>query len=327
MAKTKSTISDNQTHARFQDNGVKATKFERPQDPLYYGESSDSFIIRWAFQDFCDFVFDPRIDEWRWPTDRKKGVTFDPTLVKPGDIIFVRCADQFFAQMHPLINHPYIIVTHGECLDAMQKNYLAYLDDEKVIAWFGIHPCTVPHRKFFPIPIGVLQEPSHYKKRKQMDDYFKELRTRAVKEYLVYMNFASQDEKPERKKVRKQFIDKTYCKKGERQQFKSYIKEMAQCKFALSPQGLGSDCYRTWEALLAGCIPIVIGSQLNPLYEGLPVLVINRWEDVDEEFLNRAYKRITSKKYDISKLYMDYWTKKIREERDRFLTTKRFNNK
>lgn len=311
-----SAISDS---ARLKE-GSRSAKIERPNDPLYYGESSDSFIIRWAFQDCCDYVYDPRIDIWRWPTDKKNGVTFNPAAVQPGDVIFVRCADQFFAEMHPLISNPYIIVSHGECLDAMQKRFLTYLDDEKVIAWFGIHAYEEPHPKFIPIPIGLMQEPEHYKKRKQMDAYCKELRATSVKEHLVYMNFAIQEDKPERKKVRKLFLDKPYCKRGTRQPFKTYLKEMASCTFAFSPPGLGCDCYRTWEALLVGCIPIVRSSQLDALYEDLPVLVIDRWENINEDFLKREHERITSKKYDIRKLYMEYWIEKIHAVKDRFLS-------
>lgn len=300
---------------------------QQPQekgDLIYHNVESHDFIIRWAFQEVCDFVYDPRClsrshdDQYRWPTDRKKGVTFNPADVQPGDVIFVRLIDQFFKEMHPRIKHPYIVVTHGECLEAMKKSYWQYLNEENVIAWFGIHAYVEPHPKFIPVPIGVLQEPAHHQKRKQMNDYFKELRETSVKEHLVYMNFASQDEKPERKKVRKQFLNKPYCKRGERQPFKSYLKEMATCTFALSPAGLGCDCYRTWEALLVGCIPIVTSSQLNPLYEDLPVLVIDRWEDVDEGYLHQAYERITSKTYDMRKLYMEYWIEKIHDVRDRF---------
>ena len=216
-------------------------------DHLFYGEVSDNFIMRWAFQDFCDHVYDPRMCQYRWPTDRDKGVTFDPAAVEPGDVIFVRCFDKFFREMHPRIEHPYIIVSHGECLEAIQKEHLAYMDEEKVIAWFGIHAYEERHSKFTPIPIGVLQEPAHYKKRKQMDQFFTELRRTTKKDHLVYMNFAAQDEKPERQMLRKKFIDEPYCKRGARQPFKDYMKEMASCMFAFSPPGLGCDCYRTWE--------------------------------------------------------------------------------
>lgn len=287
-------------------------------DPLYYGDQSDTFIIRWAFQDFCDHVYDPRIDQYRWPTNRENGVTFDPSAVEPGDVIFVRCFDKFFREMHSRIEHPYIIVSHGECLEAIQKEHLAYMDEEKVIAWFGIHAYEERHPKFTPIPIGVLQEPAHYKKKKQMDQFFTELRQTSKKDHLVYMNFAAQDEKPERQMLRKKFMDKPYCKRGARQPFKEYMKEMASCMFAFSPPGLGCDCYRTWEALLVGCIPIVRSSQLNELYKDLPILVIDSWNEISEEFLREQYEKITSKKYDIRKLYMEYWIEKINGVRDRF---------
>ena len=288
---------------------------------LYYGETSENFIIRWAFQDFADFVFDPRTDRYRWPTDSKKGVTFDPEKVKAGDIVFLRDADLFFETMHPKIKYPYIIITCGEHLDAMKERHLAYLEQENVIAWFGIHPSKkVKHPKFFPLPIGVIQVPENYHKRSKYHALFRELQETAEHKHLLYMNFADVN-KPERKHVRSLFLKKPYCKRGDRQSFKSYLKEMAECKFTLSPKGLGIDCYRTWESLLVGSIPIVRSSQLTSLYKKLPVLIIEKWEDITVEFLEQKYKEIHSKKYDVKRLYMEYWQNKIRKLQSRFLAT------
>ncbi|MFO0679358.1 MAG: hypothetical protein U0169_22715 [Polyangiaceae bacterium] len=55
----------------------------------------------------------------------------------------------------------------------------------------------------------------------------------------------------------------------------------ARHAFVVSPHGRGLDCYRTWEALLAGCIVIVKRSALAPLYEGLPVVIVDAWNDID----------------------------------------------
>ena len=285
----------------------------------YYGEASDDFVIRWAFQEFCDFVFDPRTDQYVWPTKSKGGVTFDPTQVQAGDVVFVRDIPLFFEKKHPFIAHPYIIVTHGEHLDAMKSYHAKYLDEEKVIAWFGIHASKkVAHPKYFQIPIGVVQQPENHRKRGRLNDLFKSLRAHAEKKHLLYMNFADAG-KPERVKVRSLFIDKPFTKRGKRQGFHSYLKEMASCKFTLSPKGLGPDCYRTWEALLVGSIPIVRTSQLDPLYEGLPVLIIDRWEDINEEFLHKKYEEICGQQYDIKRLYMEYWLSKIDAVRHDFL--------
>ena len=295
----------------------------KQEDPLYYGHSSDNFVIRWAFQELCDHVFDPRTDQYVWPSKSKGGVIFDPDLVQPGDIIFVRDAPLFFKKMHPYIKHPYIIVSHGEHLDAMKSYHNEYIAEDKVIAWFGIHASKkVTHPKYIQIPIGVVQQPENHRKHSQLDDYFYRLRTTVGKEHMLYMNFAD-FQKPERKHVRNLFIKESYTKRGQRQPFQSYLKEMAQCKFTLSPKGLGPDCYRTWEALLVGSIPVVRTCQLDPLYEGLPVLIVDQWEEINEEFLHKKYKEITSKKYDISKLYMEYWHNKIFAVKAQFLASYR----
>jgi hypothetical protein len=295
-----------------------------PVGDLLYSNKSETpdFVIRWEYQQFCDHVYDPRIDIWRWPTDREQGVTFDTDKVKPGDIIFVRDIPKFFKEMHPYIPYPYIILTAGECLDKMEKDYVTYLDEPKVIAWYGIHAndTAMKHPKFRPIPLGILQRPAHHKKKERYDNYFAKLRKSTKKNYLVYMNFAD-FQKPERQKLKKMMEDKPYCKQGDHLEFRDYLKQMAESIFTLSPKGLGPDCYRTWEALLVGSIPIVKTSPLDPLYEGLPVLIVDKWTQVNEEFLRKKYKEIASKKYDIARLYTHYWTKKMKKERKAFLKT------
>lgn len=62
-------------------------------------------------------------------------------------------------------------------------------------------------------------------------------------------------------------------------------KNMLDYAFVLSPFGNGMDCHRTWEALLCGCIPIVRSSVFDELFEGLPVLIVDKWEDVSLQLL------------------------------------------
>jgi hypothetical protein len=53
--------------------------------------------------------------------------------------------------------------------------------------------------------------------------------------------------------------------------------------FSISPHGNGLDCHRTWEDLALGCIVIVKSSPLDPMYEGLPVVIIQDWKEITEE--------------------------------------------
>ena len=219
--------------------------------------------------------------------------------------------------MHPQIAHPYILVTHGEYSESISERQLDYLDDPQVIAWFGIHPCEKKHPKYRPIPLGILQHPLNYKKREKLNDIFAELRT-VEKKHCVYMNFAD-EQKPERQKIKQFLGHKPYCKRGARQPFLSYIHEMAECAFTLAPRGMGPDTYRLWEALLVGSIPIVKSSQIDQLLQGLPVIIVSHWNEINESFLQQEYKKITSKKYSLKRLYMDYWLAKIKRTQERFL--------
>ena len=91
--------------------------------------------------------------------------------------------------------------------------------------------------------------------------------------------------------------------------------EWKKYKFVLSPAGAGIDCHRTWEAIHTGCIPIVLSSNLNELYNDLPILVVKNWDEINESFLEEQYKNIMenkkNNKYNYDKLTLEYWINKI----------------
>lgn len=59
-------------------------------------------------------------------------------------------------------------------------------------------------------------------------------------------------------------------------------------------------------------IPIVKTSTLDPLYSDLPVLIVQNWEEVTEEFLNRKWDEMQSKFYNKDKMYVDWWLSQIK---------------
>lgn len=75
----------------------------------------------------------------------------------------------------------------------------------------------------------------------------------------------------------------------------------------LSPPGGGIDCHRTWEALYMGAIPIVRTSCLDKLFHNLPVVIVEKWEDVNEEFLIDQLQVIANKPLNMDKLSAWYW--------------------
>jgi hypothetical protein len=77
--------------------------------------------------------------------------------------------------------------------------------------------------------------------------------------------------------------------------------------FVISPFGNGMDCHRTWEALILGCIVIVKSSPLDILYNELPVLIVNEWEDITEQLLTDTVIEFKHKKFNYDKLTLAYY--------------------
>ena len=92
-----------------------------------------------------------------------------------------------------------------------------------------------------------------------------------------------------------------------------YYMELKKHRFLISPSGNGLDTHSTWEALLSGCIPIVPKSALDPIFEDLPVWLVENWEDVTDENVNKKMEELTApdKKYKWEKLFVHYWEQEI----------------
>jgi len=80
-------------------------------------------------------------------------------------------------------------------------------------------------------------------------------------------------------------------------------KNMLNFKYVISPHGNGLDCHRTWEAIFLGCIPIVRTSPLDPLFEGLPVLIVREWSHITQRLLDTFVPDYSQ----IEKLELSYW--------------------
>ena len=67
------------------------------------------------------------------------------------------------------------------------------------------------------------------------------------------------------------------------------------------------DCYRHYEALLFGAIPIVKNSTLFPIFSNSPVYILRNWKNVTKDQFLKFKLPMTSQKV----LMMQYWFDKI----------------
>lgn len=89
----------------------------------------------------------------------------------------------------------------------------------------------------------------------------------------------------------------------------SYYTIVSSFTFFFSPPGTGWDCYRTWEALYLGTIPVILsgGEAADSMYSDLPVLIVQKYSDVTEALLHSTLHAFRKRRFDWSKLTISYW--------------------
>lgn len=266
----------------------------------------DQYVDIYLLHELCDhFVMAADHLHYVPPSCRHKSLQLEH--IKKGDLILVQgnMLESFFSTIHPNISVPYCVATYHNDVASPGK-FVSYLDDPRIIAWFGINPTISNHPKFFAVPVGIPQDYIiPHQSHAQIQGHFNQLRSRP-KHKMLYVNYCPYTN-PMRDYITDLFKEEPFCTVGKFVPIFTFWQEIAQHKFTLSPPGKGIDCFRTWEAILLGSIPIVISSPLNELYKDLPILVINDWHEITEEFLCRKYEEITSQNYRVEKLYKQYW--------------------
>lgn len=95
----------------------------------------------------------------------------------------------------------------------------------------------------------------------------------------------------------------------------AYFDTLPSYKFVISPEGNGVDCHRHYEALLAGCIPVI---ERNPLteakYVGCPILWTTDYSEITSEYLETKYVEMKSQVYDFSRLFLAYYPPEVQTE-------------
>ena len=244
--------------------------------------------------------------------------------IRKGDIIYIDNfhIQNFFSHTHPRLNAPYILISHGGWPSVPGNACARYLDSPKLIAWFGKNIDRL-HPKLHPLPIGIPTPASGCGNINTVHSIMKNAKDLSDRrtDKLIYINLTWGSNPKERllcintlKDKPFTYISGIYRYATKIQPFAQYLKELSEFRFVASPNGLGVDCHRTWEAMLVGTIPIITRSFLTEtiLFDDLPVLIIDDWSQITKEFLDENFKKIMSRSYNLDKLQAQYWFNKIR---------------
>jgi hypothetical protein len=93
-----------------------------------------------------------------------------------------------------------------------------------------------------------------------------------------------------------------------------FLQNLLTHRFVLCPPGNGVDTHRMWESLAAGAIPVVLRSQAMEPFKELPILFVDRYEEVTLGMLEDAVRRISPATLDEPMIQSAFWINKIKEE-------------
>jgi hypothetical protein len=125
---------------------------------------------------------------------------------------------------------------------------------------------------------------------------------------------AETDKKNNRKTSRKEVIElmKTQNIYNQSLEPSVYFTELPNYKFVISPAGNGTDCHRHYEALMAGCIPIVeYHPHILKVYGYCPILYTQDYSEITPEYLEQKYTEMIDRVFDFSRLFRSWYSEEL----------------
>jgi len=292
-------------------------------------ESNNNFVSSRGILKSCDYhSFTPqssiRVSD-KYPHYNVLETINDPIIYICGSAI-----PHFISVLLPLLKKPFILVS-GDCDESIPYDIMnndqfeTFISNPLLIHWFSQNMLINNHPKMTPMPIGLDYHTmttktvwgpitSTHVQEKMLNNiietskHFSERKVKCYSNFHFSMNTKyAYDRKDALNSIPKELV---YYEEKHVPRIVSWSKQK-ELAFVISPHGGGYDCHRTWEALALGCIPIVKKSNIDVLYEYLPVLIVEKWEDVTLELLEKTIDDFKNKSFQYEKLTLTYWTKKI----------------
>lgn len=230
--------------------------------------------------------------------------------VKDGDLVWTRliALPQFLREALPRIQARFGLVTGDEdwSIPGSFAGSAELLDSPKLVHWFSQNvDASGHHSKLQPLPIGLdfhtisngprwgEAQATPAQQEAQLDALRQSMPPSEERLLSAHADFhfnkhKQQDWGDNRDSVQRALEGNPNVVFQKNKLRRSQLwREKTRYAFVVSPHGNGLDCHRTWESLVLGNIVIVKRSSLDPLYEGLPVVIVDDWREISADNLKR----------------------------------------
>ncbi|MDB3866620.1 hypothetical protein N9309_02565 [Acidimicrobiia bacterium] len=196
------------------------------------------------------------------------------------------------------------LITHQT--DQLIDEEIFNLKPDCISKWFSIN-VGYDHPDLVPIPLGLGNDfqDNQINSSDIEDNYL------FNKEQLhphLYLNFKESTNFKERKNLYEYFSNADWVTIENPNLLKSQYKEaITKSSFILCPWGNGIDTHRLWESLYYGKIPITKYHHTYSYLNNLPILFVDKYEDITQEGLIDFIYSLKSSDIDYKKLSIETW--------------------
>lgn len=214
-----------------------------------------------SFSERCRWVLDPR-----YP-DRQ---SFWYMRAETGDWVFVNgdCLAQLSQRFPFLAVKRFVFVVHNSDRPFGTAELQLLLPHAQHI--YAINT-TVNHPQLTTIPLGFVD--------RQLPFLSEFVPSNVERDIEIYQNFTTVTNSHRRNECASAFANDPRVVVREGLSVPDYYADLCRSKFVLCPEGTGIDTHRVYESLLCGATPVVLRNSLAPLYETLPVCILDNWTD------------------------------------------------
>ena len=281
---------------------------------------------------------------WQEAAERAPEALFGP--LAPGAVVHVNAKriGAFIEQVLPKLTVPIVLVSGCDTTTTQVPGYQALIESDRILHWFLQNfELERPYEgRVTKLPLGLnfhKLEPGGDNTSSDMGLPSRagnqQLTLLAIRESIpplaerparAYANFhlnmdtfLRSGDALKRRRARQQALDalsgRAFMTFERRQAPRNEIwRRHADFAFEVSPSGNGLDCHRTWEAILLKTIPIVKTSPLDSIYDGLPVVIVEDWREVEQTKLT-AWREQFQNAFDgpiPEQLYSKHWIERFR---------------
>lgn len=253
----------------------------------------------------------------KWNYCARYPINWIPEKVQENDFVFLNI-DNFFMFLNTLKPGmpKFNIITHNS--DRSFTEHYAKELKGKVNKVYSQNCLLNSDEVFHQIPIGFVDVKNKHLHAKENDntnfhDFLLQIENKNLdKRILCYINFKLENNPSARMPCLNHFNGKTWAYIKSNVETHKFYEQISMSKYIPCPAGSGIDTHRVYESILLNSIPIVVSSPLNELYRKLPVLIVDSWNNITQEFLESSYdyqyKYLTNwKKNNPDWLKADYW--------------------